>query len=349
MSMDVILEEARKLKNDLQNLERAFQELDDRQRMVQEQMAFFFRKLEQEVSSDVSRTRIIERTGPNGIRISESSREDIKRNNLKSRDIFVPVSRNDMSVPAKSSVGPAEAIGRLTGGRASAPISRNDLSSPVKSSVVPAEAVGRLTGGRASAPISRNDLPSPVKNSVVPTETIGGPAGGRGSSPINRNDSSVSNKVNASQVEARGQLRCSAAQMKEIADAYEAIDLCRNEPEKRKARTAFINTYSIQGYKCANFQARIHQPALEPKFTPAASLWEDANFWVANRAGYAIVVPRHPITYEERIHLYGGMKELFESDYSTGSFNKVRLKRVAVVIITGDLWTVKIPGLLGFL
>jgi len=89
--------------------------------------------------------------------------------------------------------------------------------------------------------------------------------------------------------------------------------------QKKKAQDDFIKLYEVQGMRCTNMQLRLSRPELEPRFV-AVTPTRDADFW-GMPLGNALfaVVPNPFLVYGEEMHMAGGMREAFNSNYRAGN------------------------------
>ena len=89
--------------------------------------------------------------------------------------------------------------------------------------------------------------------------------------------------------------------------------------QKKKAQDDFIKLYEVQGMRCTNMQLRLSRPELEPRFV-AVTPTRDADFWgMPLGSGLFAVVPNPFLVYGEEMHMAGGMREAFNSNYRAGN------------------------------
>ena len=89
--------------------------------------------------------------------------------------------------------------------------------------------------------------------------------------------------------------------------------------QKKKAQDDFIKLYEVQGMRCTNMQLRLSRPELEPRFV-AVTPTRDADFWgMPLGNGLYAVVPNPFLVYGEEMHMAGGMREAFNSNYRAGN------------------------------
>ena len=89
--------------------------------------------------------------------------------------------------------------------------------------------------------------------------------------------------------------------------------------QKKKAQDDFIKLYEVQGMRCTNMQLRLSRPELEPRFV-AVTPTRDADFWgMPLGNGLFAVVPNPFLVYGEEMHMAGGMREAFNSNYRAGN------------------------------
>ena len=89
--------------------------------------------------------------------------------------------------------------------------------------------------------------------------------------------------------------------------------------QKKKAQDDFIKLYEVQGMRCTNMQLRLSRPELEPRFV-AVTPTRNADFWgMPLGNGLFAVVPNPFLVYGEEMHIAGGMREAFNSNYRAGN------------------------------
>ena len=89
--------------------------------------------------------------------------------------------------------------------------------------------------------------------------------------------------------------------------------------QKKKAQDDFIRLYEVQGMRCTNMQLRLSRPELEPRFV-AVIPTRDADFWGMPLGNNLFaVVPNPFLVYGEEMHMAGGMREAFNSNYRAGN------------------------------
>ena len=102
----------------------------------------------------------------------------------------------------------------------------------------------------------------------------------------------------------------------------------------REAKMEFQRKYNLCGFVCINSTERINHPEKEPQFQLRESLMDSA-IWGFKIGDFYVVAP-NPRQYVGTDHDYGGMKELFESNFQPGrTYNKIKINNVA--IMTHDL------------
>ena len=102
----------------------------------------------------------------------------------------------------------------------------------------------------------------------------------------------------------------------------------------REAKMEFQRKYNLCGFVCINSTERINHPEKEPQFQLRESLMDSA-IWGFKIGDFYVVAP-NPRQYVGTDHDYGGMKELFNSNFQPGrTYNKIKINSVA--IMTHDL------------
>ena len=104
--------------------------------------------------------------------------------------------------------------------------------------------------------------------------------------------------------------------------------------EAKTAKQDFQRKYGLCGFVCVNADERVNHPEIPPKFKVNESL-VDASIWGFQFDAYYLVAPK-PQKYVGNDHNYGGMKELFKSNFQQGcTYSKIKLNKPA--IMTQDL------------
>ena len=103
--------------------------------------------------------------------------------------------------------------------------------------------------------------------------------------------------------------------------------------EGKEIRKNFAQKYQVVAFKCANTEARGNNPEMLPIF----ELSTEGKLWGIPLSDGNLAVFPSPILsdYESSLHYRGGMKELFGSNYVSGNYRKINVKKPAV--ITNDL------------
>ncbi len=115
-----------------------------------------------------------------------------------------------------------------------------------------------------------------------------------------------------------------------IRDYNALYDVVGTMFQKKKAQDDFIKHYEVQGMRCTNMQLRLSRPELEPRFV-AVTPTRDADFWGMPLGNNLFaVVPNPFLVYDEEMHMAGGMREAFNSNYRVGNtYGRFTVKEVA--------------------
>ena len=115
-----------------------------------------------------------------------------------------------------------------------------------------------------------------------------------------------------------------------IRDYNALYDVVGTMFQKKKAQDEFIKLYEVQGMRCTNMQLRLSHPELEPRFV-AVTPTRDADFWgMPLGNGLFAVVPNPFLVYGEEMHMAGGMREAFNSNYRAGNtYGRFTVKETA--------------------
>ena len=123
-----------------------------------------------------------------------------------------------------------------------------------------------------------------------------------------------------------------------IADLTRAFNDIAATPDRERRKTIikdFIESNNVVGVTCTNAEQRPFRPNDPPRFEKSQSL--ESEIWaVSLRDGMLAIFPNIP-EYEESSHKYGGLKELFRSNYKGGNYNKISVIRPAIVTSTFEI------------
>lgn len=114
----------------------------------------------------------------------------------------------------------------------------------------------------------------------------------------------------------------------------------------RDARKTFLQEFSIQGFSCANYEERMSNPKVAPRYEEAEVM--RADYWAKQvQSDLYAVVPSAKLTYDSAHHAAGGMMEAFDSNFETGhTYRQIRVETSAYFLKRGGRWSVAKKGLL---
>lgn len=114
----------------------------------------------------------------------------------------------------------------------------------------------------------------------------------------------------------------------------------------RDARKTFLQDFSIQGFSCANYEERMSNPKVAPRYEEAEVM--RADYWAMHvQDGLYAVAPNAKLTYDSAHHAAGGMMEAFDSNFETGhTYRQIRVETPAYFLKCGGRWSVGKKGLL---
>lgn len=133
----------------------------------------------------------------------------------------------------------------------------------------------------------------------------------------------------------------SSAQTTELSRPFTAEDKCREFVndfnaladkkgyELSEARKEFVSKYNVRQFSCINFQARMNEPIPPPTFGSPTS-GQTADLWAYEfDSGLFAVVPNVK-TYTENHHSARAMGAIFRSNFTKGTYSKIRVEKPAV-------------------
>lgn len=112
----------------------------------------------------------------------------------------------------------------------------------------------------------------------------------------------------------------------------------------RDARKTFLQDFSIQGFSCANYEERMSNPKVAPRYEEAEVM--RADYWAKQvQSDLYAVVPSAKLTYDSAHHAAGGMMEAFDSNFETGhTYRQIRVETPAYFLKRGGRWRVRKKG-----
>lgn len=112
----------------------------------------------------------------------------------------------------------------------------------------------------------------------------------------------------------------------------------------RDARKTFLQDFSIQGFSCANYEERMSNPKVAPRYEEAEVM--RADYWAKQvQSDLYAVVPSAKLTYDSAHHVAGGMMEAFDSNFETGhTYRQIRVEEPAYFLKRDGRWSVRKKG-----
>ena len=112
----------------------------------------------------------------------------------------------------------------------------------------------------------------------------------------------------------------------------------------RDARKTFLQDFSIQGFSCANYEERMSNPKVAPRYEEAEVM--RADYWAKQvQSDLYAVVPSAKLTYDSAHHAAGGMMEAFDSNFAPGhTYRQIRVETSAYFLKRGGRWSVAKKG-----
>ena len=112
----------------------------------------------------------------------------------------------------------------------------------------------------------------------------------------------------------------------------------------RDARKTFLQDFSIQGFSCANYEERMSNPKVAPRYEEAEVM--RADYWAKQvQSDLYAVVPSAKLTYDSAHHAAGGMMEAFDSNFAPGhTYRQIRVETPAYFLKCGGRWRVRKKG-----
>ncbi len=111
----------------------------------------------------------------------------------------------------------------------------------------------------------------------------------------------------------------------------------------RREREKFLRRHKVRAFTCANVEERMNRPKLAPKFVDASSL-SGGDFWASAVEGNTFAVVPNVKTYTENHHAERALGVVFESNFDSGTYSRLRVERAAVFELVGGKWKLKQSG-----
>ena len=111
----------------------------------------------------------------------------------------------------------------------------------------------------------------------------------------------------------------------------------------RQAREKFLTRYKVRAFTCANVEERMNRPKLAPKFSEASSV-ASGDFWACAVEENLFAVVPNLKTYTENHHTERAFGIVFESNFESGTYSRLRVEQAAIFELVGDKWKLKSAG-----
>ena len=110
----------------------------------------------------------------------------------------------------------------------------------------------------------------------------------------------------------------------------------------RRARENFLRRHKVRAFTCNNVEERMNRPNLAPKFVETSAAGGD--FWACAVAENIFAVVPNVRTYTENHHAERALGVVFESNFSGGTYSRLRVERPAVFEFMGGEFRLKHAG-----
>lgn len=94
-------------------------------------------------------------------------------------------------------------------------------------------------------------------------------------------------------------------------------------------RQKFIKDYRVIAFKCVNFEERVNRPEVPPRFMVCTI--SESKLWGVSLSDGTLAVLPGLHEYESTAHYQSGLKELFKSEYISGSYRKIEVIKPAII------------------
>ena len=139
-----------------------------------------------------------------------------------------------------------------------------------------------------------------------------------------------------------------SAEWQEFVGDYNNLARSVDVPRFEQACKNFVELHEIRLLVCLS-PSGIDANGMEqpPRFASVND--GESDFWawpIPNYKSKFAVVPDPTISYDEKLHMEGGMKETFASNYDSGIYRHVEVKIPAIFSHKNDKWSIEQPGLI---
>lgn len=110
--------------------------------------------------------------------------------------------------------------------------------------------------------------------------------------------------------------------------------------ELRKHREEFCNKYQIKGFSCKNFNERMNNPNLEPKFESSSNP-VNCDYWAYEISSDKLAVVPNVKNYNENYHIPRAMVVVFNSNFAGGNYSNISVKNPAIF---NGMWNLSEKG-----
>lgn len=134
---------------------------------------------------------------------------------------------------------------------------------------------------------------------------------------------------------------------REFLEDYNNLAASMHVPKAEQACQVFAEDHDLVFLICKDHAAQENGRTV-PKFAAVQSLSE-CTYWawpVKEAPGAYVVVPNPLVSYNQKLHTEGGMKETFASNYEQGTAETIQVRLPAKFQQQGDRWKIVQPGVI---
>lgn len=121
---------------------------------------------------------------------------------------------------------------------------------------------------------------------------------------------------------------------------YNALYDMPEGPDKAGKQMDLEGNTLVKRFGCSNAHERLKNPDVKPIFANDAD-----GLYLAYSLGnnYYAVLPTYK-TYENTRHVMYALGEVFDSNYESGAYKKIKVERPAIFVVSDDIWKLKEKG-----
>ena len=131
-----------------------------------------------------------------------------------------------------------------------------------------------------------------------------------------------------------------------VTEEFNALADVQDRFNLKNMRNEFVQKYSVRAFSCTNFEARMNEPVPPPQFSESENIIS-SEYWAINNKGNIFLVFPNVRQYTNNHHTARAMGEIFSSNFMVGkTYTKIFVQRPAIFECIGNVWKLKVKGML---